>query len=43
MQYVLKSSQAISYVNVELRTNISEISAASIIRVDPNDGDQGDV
>jgi hypothetical protein len=31
---VLKSSQAISHVNAELKTNVSEISSVSIIRVD---------
>jgi hypothetical protein len=31
---VLKSSRAISRVNVELKTKVSEISSISIIRVD---------
>jgi hypothetical protein len=31
---VLKSSRAISLVNVELKTDVSEISSVSIIRVD---------
>jgi hypothetical protein len=31
---VLKSSRAISRVNVELKTNVTEISSVSIIRVD---------
>jgi hypothetical protein len=31
---MLKSSQAISCVNVELKTNISEISSASIMMID---------
>jgi hypothetical protein len=31
---VLKSSLAISHVNVELKTNVSEISSVFIIRVD---------
>jgi hypothetical protein len=31
---VLTSSQGISHVNVELETNVSEISSLSIIRVD---------
>jgi hypothetical protein len=31
---VLKFSQTISLVNVELKTNFSEISLVSIIRVD---------
>jgi hypothetical protein len=39
---VLKSSRATSRVNVELKTNVSEISSVSIIRVDiyadPDDG-----
>jgi hypothetical protein len=35
---MLKVYRAISWVNVELKTNVSEISSASIIRVDPGDG-----
>jgi phospholipase/lecithinase/hemolysin len=36
----IKSSQAISHVNAELKTNISETGSASIIRVNvPDDGD----
>lgn len=32
--YVLKSSQAISHVNVELETNFSDLSSISTINVD---------
>jgi hypothetical protein len=35
---LLKSSQAITHVNVELKTNVSEISLVSIIRIDVSDG-----
>jgi hypothetical protein len=40
---VLKSSQAINHVNVELKPNISEISSVSIIRVNPDDEDEADL
>jgi hypothetical protein len=40
---VLKSSRAISHVNVELKTNVSEIFSVSIMKVDanPDDRDRG--
>jgi hypothetical protein len=42
---VLESSQAIRFFNVELKTNVSEISSVSIIKVDidPDDGDEEDL
>jgi hypothetical protein len=45
---MLKFSRAISGVNVQLKTNISEISFVSIIRAnvvnyDPDDGDGEDL
>jgi hypothetical protein len=38
---VLKFSWAISHVNVEPKTNISEISSIFVIRVNPDDEDKG--
>jgi hypothetical protein len=35
---LLKFPRAISRVTVELKTSVSEISSASIVRVDPDDG-----
>jgi hypothetical protein len=40
---VLKTSLAISRVNVELKINVSEISSVLIIRVDPDHGDRDDL
>jgi hypothetical protein len=37
---VIKSSRAISRVNVELKTNVSETSSVSIIRVRDTDRDR---
>jgi hypothetical protein len=34
---MVKPTRAISSVNVELKTNVSEISSVSIIRFDPYD------
>jgi hypothetical protein len=41
---MLKSSQAISCFNVELKTNVSEISSISVIKgnIAPDDGDRED-
>jgi hypothetical protein len=39
MEPVLKSSQVISHVSVELKPNISEISSVSITRVNVVKGD----
>jgi hypothetical protein len=36
-------SWAINRVNVELETNVSKLSSVSIIRIDPDDGDTGDL
>jgi hypothetical protein len=40
---VLKSSRAISPVNIKPKTNVPEISSVSIIKVKPDGGDQGNL
>jgi hypothetical protein len=40
---VLKSSQAISHANIELKTGVSEISTASINSIIPDDENHQDL